>query len=275
MPLNSDIHDQSLGILDLWLVIKEKWKLFLGVWMATTAISISLYALQAPVFESKTLYSVGTITNEYIEDPKMLVERLRYKHKVNDAAFKGLPRIIAIESLGTTNNVFVAKSLGASPDKAQLFLKRMVYEVLEEHESLFEKRSLALRERLDQLDAELVKLTKMLQGLDDQIEIHSENNASLAAIVHMKRTHIYSQMARLRETIFQLQRSLTPPETKRSKIIIEPTFEKGAVGAGLLMYAFVGIVTGFVLSIFAMLLAMIIRQSRGRLAMLSKTNIAS
>lgn len=243
----------EISLYDLLQILIRRRLIIIITFLTGLFIGGAYYIFSTPIFESRAVIQIGQINqigaSVKIEDPNLLVQRLKEKYKVEDDT-EGLRELPFVESISydkNGNNMMISLvAHGSTPKQTQAFLHRVTNELLSEHQQLYQGIERVYRQNYDSLIAYKTDLEKRLQQLSDKTVGLNGQSDVFRTLVMLERAKISQSLSELQLEILQVETMLNKPYTYPTELIRSPTLTIKPVEPKILYLFFAGIIAIFV-----------------------------
>jgi uncharacterized protein involved in exopolysaccharide biosynthesis len=259
----------EIDLVDLWLVLRRRRRVFFAVFAATMLATAALIFVSKPVYESKVVVQIGRIGNNIgaIENPGVVVERLIQQYRVNDdtTGKRTLPRVESVALIKGQQEIITVAARAHDAAEAQTFLGGVVTKLQSEHDRILQDTTRKLQERVDVLSQRIIQSREQLTALDRGVNALKPDDTKGIAILLQEKTNIIREIPGLEQEEATLRLSLSQPQTFPTRVLREPTLPEKKVSPRSTLYSAVGVVLGGMLGFFAVFFAEFAEKARQRI----------
>lgn len=235
MNENEVIQEDEISLFDLWEKLREGWLWVLGSALAGV-IGASLVVAVTPLrYEARIVVQPGRVGGAFVEDPQIVVERLKSPSFLLDVANDledqdwvdslkhggGLGAVIATVPKATPSIVEIKLRAG-SPSSARKTAEFITARLLQRHNRLADSVQKKIHhdiavasERLNQSESDLSTLSKIIAANGAKGDPLSQ--LSLVTSFIKQRNELES--LNLRQNVHALELSLLPPATLPLRVL--------------------------------------------------------
>lgn len=278
-PLQPYYQDQELDLVDLWLVLQRRRKVFFGVVLGALLLTIALIVLMSPVYESRAVVQIGHVGGigkegavTSIEPSGVLVERLNEEYRVNDKSEgeREFPLVASVAVNKGQQDIVTITARAHSVEEAQRYLATVVGKVQREHEQWLQEAVKQQHTRLELLIDRATLARQHMQVLDENIAKLKLNNPLQAAVLLQEKSKFFQELSSMEQEQAILNLSVSRLQTLSTRFLREPTTPISPERPRPLLYLSLSLVVGVMLGIIAVFIAEFITNARLRLRMSTK-----
>lgn len=250
--------DDEIDLVDLWLVIAGKKKLFFGVFAAVIAATALLIGVTPPVYESRAVIQIGRVgTLGVVEPPLVVVERITQRYRVNDTrdGERKYPRVESVSSKKEQTDIFSLTAHGRTPESAREFLVTVVDEILSDHQRTLDENTDLLLRRLAVTTERVKQSRDLLDTLGRTAEAIKNSDSRNVTVLLQEKTGLARELPQLEQEEANLRASLLSLQTYPSRLLREPTLPEKPIRPRPMLYAALGVVIGGMLGLLAVFLS--------------------
>jgi hypothetical protein len=258
----------QISLSDLWQILLRRKLWIIAVFAVAIAGSIGASLLISPVYESRAAVLIGGIAGHGIlerpvENPEVLVERLKYTYHVDEPYFKRNPPYLSSVAVARgAKQMVTLKAIGANPAEARDFLGRVVEHVMSDHRQPYDEAVRVQNEYLTAVEEQLLQLHQDVDALTEHLHGLKAKDPSEAALVTLERATRRAAEPTLESTRTTLRLVLMPPHTQPTQLLQEPTLPERAARPRPALYITVGVVLGILMGLFAAFCAELLASAR-------------
>lgn len=253
MLRNQDIDEFSLEYVKA-LFIRERALLVLSVMVGLLSYGLYIY-ISKPVYESRAVISIGQFGPKekdrfpnFLEDPLVLVSRINEKYKVVESSY---PCLTTIETDKKTNGIIIMKSRAYSPDEATNFLEKVVFDVKQNHDGMFDEIRKIKKEHEFSIKREIEKIDFANQIYDKKMQELEENDV-LGILLVSERSHQDARKLDLERELREIHINNSEPYAKPTIVLSEPSRSNVAVNRSIIHFlaaGFFGLMLGLIVAV--------------------------
>ena len=260
----SAVSDE-ISIIDLWNIILRRKKTVIATFLIVFATGIAVTIFMPPLYESRAVVLIGIVSNQLIEDPNELVQRLIEEYKVDDSS-EAIIEPPYVESVKVDNkrasNVLELTVRDTTAEGAKTYLEIVVNKLSKEHKALFDKAMELERQRLDSMAKQISELDAQIRLVNDLSIPLKKSDPNQAAVLAIESGKYLSMKPGLEKNLVDLDIQLSELKSKPTRYLREPTLPRKAKRPRPMLYIAVAIVLGFFMAIFAAFLHELTVQAR-------------
>jgi len=257
------MEEKEVDLRDYINMVKKRWKIIVGIFLATTITSGVVSFLLPKTYEASAMVRIGRTRNKLLEEPSTTIEIFKTRAMLEKVAeeidiplggeeSQGLASKIKIKTKGKSGLLEI-KGRGKTPEEAMGLVNGVTVVLLQRHEHIFEQGKLILEEYLASGKQRLVEIEKEIKMLRKKIEELGVTDSDAKAMV----TRGYMEsLERSRDRYEQLQVELREKKMKESyeivstELVISPTTPEKPIGPkkkqNVLIAGILGLFVGFV-----------------------------
>ena len=212
-------------------LIKRK-KIILFITFFITLISIIYTLLKPNIYQVDSVIEIGHYEeNRLIENPNILIEKLKIKYDINGKEIKKeYPIIKNIEKISNTENLINISILGISKTKMLSFIDNINKKIIDNNLKMINEYKNNIKYSINEYQNELNKLNKILNDkksefIEDKKKAQNliKHNPSLGTIYFIEILKIKDEIQVLNNKKFELTTLINNKKMKLLPLNIKPT----------------------------------------------------
>lgn len=263
----AESQDNALSPIDVWLILRSRKRWIVAVFVAGLAVAIAASFLTPAVYESRAVLEIGKVTgtgsgvSHAVEDPVVVVQRLREEHRFEDRHRpKTLPYVDSIgHPRNSSQSLIALTARGRTPGEARAFLTEVTAGLLERHQKLYERTRDAKEAQLRELDRQIEAIEAHARRMADLVK---EVGPGQAAVLTLERGNLLAALTGLRAQRTNLVLSLAASDAFPTRPIQEPTLATNPITPNAALYLVLGSVIGLVLGMAVALIVEFLSRAR-------------
>ncbi|WP_170270136.1 Wzz/FepE/Etk N-terminal domain-containing protein [Heliorestis acidaminivorans] len=246
-------HDDEISLIELWDTLVKRKLIIIGSFITVLLLSILYTFSITPVYESRAVLQVGqTVRGQTIEDPAILVQRLKEEYRVGDSSegSRPMPRLRNIEQDRNIKNLIVFTAEGYSSEEAQAVLNNVIDKIKEEHTLKFDEekeytelRLTSLNEQFERLDARIISYEERISSLPDR-------DGALAALLVLEKAKLSEVRSTYERQVMDLELAMSDNNINPTTLLREPTLTISPVKPNNKLNVALGAVVGAMVGVF-------------------------
>jgi hypothetical protein len=273
--MNKSISEDEIDLRKVWQTFVNYKKLIIVITLCTTMLATIYVFIKMPLYEAKAVLEIGSSGNTLLEDPLTLVKRIEIKYIVN-SDMNTTAELQKVAVVKGTKNLVELTALAPSNSQAERYVMQIIEDVKQRHYELLQSSLTQLKTKIANLEAQRTELIEEKQALTTYIVKKNENidkigkeNLSLAAIYTIEINNKASELLDIKNKIYALNSQLSDLYFAISENNIKPTKIVDAIMTDDFpvkpkkkLIIVVALVSGFIASLFMVLLISFIRNQK-------------
>lgn len=267
-------REEEIDLYELLAVLARRKKLIIAVFLAAVVAAGAVLLVTKPVYESRAVLAVGSVAQagqkdvktQALEDPQVLVQRLKEQYQVDDKTVgaRPLPRLESVtQDKKTANNIIILTADAYTAADAQRFLQDAVAQVMAQHKELYDTVAAEQQTRVATLRQQLQTVDRNMADLDRQAQATAGRDNSLAAIMVMEQSSLQNQHQELTRQLAEAATLASPVYIKPTQVLRDATLPVKPIKPKLWYVAIAGVL-GLMLGVCAALVAEAVSGRRTR-----------
>jgi LPS O-antigen subunit length determinant protein (WzzB/FepE family) len=262
--------EDEIDLVDLWLLLARRKRLFLSVFGAVVVATAVLIAAVPRVYESRAVLQIGSVGSLGVLEPHpVLVERLIQEYRVNDTRVeRPYPRVDSVSAKKEQGDIVTIVAHGRTQESAREFLDKVVAEIGARHEKILAENTELMRQRLAVLTERVKQSRELLDTLGHTAESIKSSDSRNVTILLQEKTGLARELPQVETDLGTVRASLLSSQTYPTRSLRDPTAVDKPVRPRPALYGALGVVIGGMLGLFAVFLASFREKLRERRALL-------
>ncbi|MBD3669236.1 MAG: hypothetical protein HUJ29_00545 [Gammaproteobacteria bacterium] len=253
-PPKSITPDDEISLIDLIRVLLRRKKTIVLVFLIVTALGVIVTMLVPQVYESRAVVLIGKVTNQLIEEPDVLVQRLIEEYEVGDTSEteKEFPIVESISvDKRRASTILELTVRGETAEGARSYLDSVVQTLFAEHKSIYEKTLELEYQRLESMKEQITELDSLISQVHELLSRLKRSDPVQASVLAIESGKYLAMKPSLEEKYVTLDILLSELKTKPTQYLREPTLPLKTKQPRSKLYIAVSVIVGIFLGIFA------------------------
>ncbi len=255
------MEEKEVDLRDYLRMIKKRWKIIVGIFLAATVTSGVVSFLLPKTYESTAMVKIGRMRDNLLEEPATIIEIFKTKTMLEKVVEEidipptqeKLGELASKIKMKEKSGLLKIRGRTETPEEAMRLVNGVTAVLLKRHEQIFERAKVILEEYLASGKERLVEIKKEIEMFQKKIEELETTDSEARAMV--ARGYMES-LERSRDRYEQLQVELREKKMEESygtvstELVIPPRTPEKPIGPkkkqNVLIAGILGLFVGFI-----------------------------